>query len=36
VLIFECPVLLGFAALVGFAAICAARLRAKRLGLSAG
>jgi ABC-2 type transport system permease protein len=36
VILFECPVLLGFATLLGFAAFWSARLRAKALGVSAG
>jgi hypothetical protein len=36
VLAFECPVLLGFAALIGLVAIASARLRARGPGLSAG
>jgi ABC-2 type transport system permease protein len=36
VLLFECPVLLGFATLLGFAAFWSARLRAKASGVSAG
>jgi ABC-2 type transport system permease protein len=36
VILFECPVLLGFATLLGFAAFWSARLRAKASGVSAG
>jgi len=36
VLIFECPVLLGFAALLGLAALWSARLRARGSGIGAG
>lgn len=36
VLLFECPVLLGFAALLGCAALWSARLRATASGISAG
>ncbi len=36
VLFFECPVLLGFAALLGLAALWSARLRARGSGISAG
>jgi ABC-2 type transport system permease protein len=36
VILFECPVLLGFATLLGFAAFWSARLRAKASGISAG
>ena len=36
VLLFECPVLLGFAALFALAALYSARLRARSSGLSAG
>lgn len=35
VLVFECPVLLGFAAALGLAALCVARFRARGLGISA-
>ena len=36
VLLFECPVLLGFAALLGLAALWSARLRARGSGIGAG